>query len=444
MSRRISPTLMLLSGWLVGTATVCHAQGTTALPPAPEKAVADSHSIEDLNLIGGAASMPQFADSVLGTESRFRRAMFRRGTLFRVNVLPRFADNLLDSPVSAGEQAYVGQRPTLISGVNTIFTADLRQLHLARAQLNAGVGWRWSSWQPASPNTLAVTSLYVFKRWGDRRVELKAGYLPNDLEFVGLQVGGSTSTGAVGVYAVLPNEVGLSYFPLAAPSVNIRVRATRFMYYKMGAQRSLDAAGSQSTVTRNPTGLKVLVDGNRLLLVNEGGYLRASGANTPLVWFRTGYMRNSTPYTSAITNQKTAGNYCAFVLMDYQLSMPDAKAPTRGAFVGGTAMKVPADFNAYAQYFEARLYDRGVLASRPTDVLSFVASYRMHSRYFTDRLATQGKTIWRASPSFTGTYSIHATRGHYLSLGWSYVRGAALSPRVADSLTFTANWTLYL
>ena len=69
-----------------------------------------------------------------------------------------------------------------------------------------------------------MTSLYLFKRWGDRRVEMKAGYIGNDLEFVGLQVGGSTSTGAQGVYAVLPNEVGLSYFPLTAPSLNFRVR----------------------------------------------------------------------------------------------------------------------------------------------------------------------------------------------------------------------------
>ena len=388
--------------------------------------------------------MPQFADSALGAESAFRRAMFRQGTLFRINVLPRFAGNLLDGPVPASQQVYVGQRPTLISGVNTIFTADLRQLHLQHAQLNAGVGWRWSSWQPASPNTLAVTSLYFFKRWGDRRVEMKAGYLPNDLEFVGLQVGGSTSTGTVGVYAVLPNEVGLSYFPLEAPSLNVRVRAIRHTYFKTGAQRSLDAAGSQSTVDRNPTGLKLLVDGNRLLVVNEGGYQRASSANTPQVWFRAGYMRNSTLYTSKITGQQTAGNYCAYVLMDHQVSMPDPKAPTRGVFVGGTAMTVPAEFNAYAQYFEARLYQRGAFPWRPTDVLSFVASYRIHSKYFTDSLAAQGKTIWRTSPSFTGSYSIHATRGNYLSLGLSYVRGPALSPRVPDTLTFTANWNLYL
>jgi hypothetical protein len=60
------------------------------------------------------------------------------------------------------------------------------------------------------------------------------------------------------------------------------------------------------------------------------------------------------------------------------------------------------------------------------------------------RQAAQGKTIWRDSTSFTGTYTLHAARGNYLSLSLGYVRGPALSPRVADTLTFTANWSLYL
>ena len=89
-----------------------------------------------------------------------------------------------------------------------IFTADLRQLGLRQAQLYVGVAWKWSTRNPAAPNTFALSSMYLFKRWGDRRVELKAGYVTNDNEFVGLQIGGSTSTSALGVYAVLPNEVG--------------------------------------------------------------------------------------------------------------------------------------------------------------------------------------------------------------------------------------------
>jgi porin len=196
---------LLVVGVSLSASALCSAQGTPAQPSSPETPAAPKRSIEDLNLIGAAVTMPALSDSVLGVESDFRRALFSKGMLFRVNVVPRYSQNLLDGPVPAGQQVYIGQRPTFISGVNPIFTADLRQLHLRQAQLNVSFGWRYTNWKPAGPNTLAMTSLYFFKRWGNRRFEMKAGYLGNDLEFVGLQVGGSTSTGAQGVYAVLPN-----------------------------------------------------------------------------------------------------------------------------------------------------------------------------------------------------------------------------------------------
>jgi porin len=426
------------------TSAVGDAQGPTASPRAPESEAPVERSIEDLNLVGAAVTMPPFSDSVFGVDSGFRRALFRRGMVLRVNVVPRYSQNLLDGPAPSGQQVYIGHRPTFISGVNPIFTADLRQLGLRQAQLNLGFGWRYSSWQPAGPNTLAMTSLYLFKRWGDRRVEMKAGYIGNDLEFVGLQVGGSTSTGAQGVYAVLPNEVGLSYFPLTAPSLNVRLRGPGHTYLKTAAQRSLDAGGAQSTVDRNPTGFRFRPDGNGLLLIGEVGYHRPSSAGAPQAWLRAGYMRNSTLYTNRLTEQQESGNNCAYVLMDYQIRRPDPADPGRGLYLGGTAMTVPSEFNAYDRYYEARVYQRGTFASRPTDVFALVASYRGHSRYFTDGLLAQGKSVWRSSSSLTGTYTIHAWRGNYLSLSLGYVRGPALAPRVDDTLTFTANWSLYL
>jgi porin len=420
------------------------AQGATASGGAAPPEAPVERTIEDLNLIGAAVTMPAFSDTVLGVDSGFRRALFGHGMALRVNIVPRYSQNLLDAPAPSGEQVYIGHRPTFISGVNPIFTADLRQLGLRQAQLNVGFGWRYSSWQPAGPNTVAMTSLYFFKRWGDRRVETKAGYVGNDLEFVGLQVGGSTSTGAQGVYAVLPNEVGLSYFPLTAPALNLRLRGPRHSYLKTGAQRSLDAAGARSTVDRNPTGFRFLPDGNGLLAIGEIGYQRPSSPASHQAWLRAGYMRNSTLYTNRLTGQPESGNYCAYVLLDYQLSMPEAAAPGRGLYVGGTAMTVPSELNAYDRYYEARLYQRGTFPSRASDVVVLVASHRGHSRHFTNPLLAQGRTVWQSSSSLTGTYNLHFARGNYLSLSLGYVRGPALSPRVDDTLTFTLNWGLYL
>jgi porin len=444
---------LLTAAILLCAPALGRAQATAADPASPTAAARQEpastaadpgRSLEDLNLVGGAVTMPPFSDNVFGTDSGVRRALFSRGMALRVNVVPRFSQNLLDEPVPASQQVYIGHRPTFISGINPIFTWDLRQLGWHHAQLNVAVGWRYTTWKPAGPNTLAMTSLYLFKGWGDRRVEMKAGYLGNDVEFVGLQVGGSTSTGAQGVYAVLPNEVGLSYFPFTAPAFNLRLRTTTHGYVKTSAQRSLDAAGGVSTAERNPTGFRFRPAGNGLLLINEVGYQRPSTRAAPYFWLRAGYMRNSTRYLNRETGHQASGNTCAYVLADYQVGMPDPTAPSRGLFLGGTAMTVPSEFNAYDRYYEARLYQRGPFASRPTDVISLIASYRNHSRVVTNALAAQGLSVWRSSPSFTGTYTLHASPGNYLSLSLGYVRGPAITPRVKDTLTFTANWSLYL
>ncbi len=388
--------------------------------------------------------MPLISDSLLGTESGFRRTLFSEGVLLRANLLPRFSLNLLDGPVPANQQVYIGQRPTWITGLNPIFTADLRQLHLHNAQLNIGAAWRWTTWNPAGPKTIALSSLHLYKMWRDHLVEMKAGYIVNDTEFVGLQVGGSLATAAQGVYAVLPYQVGMSYFPLTAPSLNIRIRGPNRTYLKTGAQRSLDAAGGSATVARNQTGFRFIPKGDGLLLINEVGYQRASSPSARQTWFRAGYLHNSTLYPNKVTGRRESGNYCAYALMDYQLHRSEPQNPGHGLYVGGTAMVAPAKFNAYDRYYEARLYQKAPFRSRPDDVLSFVAAYRGHSKYVTSSLAAQGKTVWNCSPSLTGSYSMHVSRGNYLSLGLGYVRGAAITPRVADTITFTASWGLYL
>ena len=273
---------------------------------------------------------------------------------------------------------------------------------------------------------------------------MKVGYIGNDNEFVGMQVGGSLATGAQGVYAVLPYQVGMSYFPLTAPSLNVRVQGPKGTYLKVGAQRSLDAAGGVATGARNQSGFRFIPKGDGLLLINEVGYQRAARLTAHLTWIRAGYLRNSTLYTNRITGQKESGNYCTYLLADYQLQKSGDQNPGHGLYIGGTVMTAPSKFNYYDRYYEARLYQKAPFRLRPDDVLSFVAAYRGHSKYVTSSLEGQGKTVWHSSPSFTGSYSVHVSRGNYVTLGLGYVRGAAITPRVADTVTFTANWGIYI
>ncbi|MGB7548633.1 MAG: carbohydrate porin [Terracidiphilus sp.] len=387
--------------------------------------------------------MPPFSDSVIDVDSGFRRALLRKGLAFRVITGPQYTQNMLDAPVPADDQVYVGQRAFESMFVQPILSSDLRQLHLRRAQLYMGGVWNWASWNPAGPKSLQVWALYFYKEIGNDRLEVKAGYIANNMNFVGLFVGGSTATGAQGVYAVLPYEAGMSYFPLTAPSFNVRLRGPQNTYIKTAAQRSMDPNGGPTEVARNHTGFRFIPHGDKLVLINEVGYLRAASADAHQAWFRAGYIHNTTHYRNEATGQSESGNYCAYALMDYQLLQSGGEHPTQGLYVGGSFMTVPEKLDPYARYYEARLYKEAPFQSRPDDVFSVVASHTGYSKIFTGNLVTAGKTVWRAGTTVTGSYSLRASPGNYLSLGLSYDDGPAITPRVPNALNFIANWTLF-
>ncbi|MGO9436733.1 MAG: carbohydrate porin [Terracidiphilus sp.] len=436
--RRILASALLLCAGLLG-----NAQSNDTRQGLPDSPTPVEHSIEDLNYLGGDAAMPPFSDSVIDIDSGFRRALLRQGLAFRVITGPQYTQNMLDAPVPADDQVYVGQRAFESMFAQPILSADLRQLRLRRAQLYMGAVWNWVSWNPAGPKSLQVWALYFYKEIGEDRLEVKAGYVANNMNFVGLFVGGSTATGAQGVYAVLPYEAGMSYFPLTAPSFNVRIRGPKNTYIKTAAQRSFDPNGGPAEVARNHTGFRFIPHGDKLVLINEGGFLRAASTDAHEAWLRAGYIYNTTRYRNAATGQLESGNYCAYALLDGQLLKPDGEHPNHGLYAGGSFMIVPETMNPYARYYEARLYKEAPVRSRPDDVLSVVASRTGYSKVFTDNLVSEGKTVWRAGTTITGSYSLHASRGNYVSLGLSYVDGPAITPRVPNALNFIANWSLF-
>ena len=436
--RRILTTALILCAGILS-----NAQSNDASQGLPDSPTPAERSIEDLNYLGGDAAMPPFSDSVIDIDSGFRQALFRKGVAFRVITGPQYTQNVLDAPVPADQQVYVGQRPFGASFMQPILSADLRQLHLRNAQLYLGGVWNWVSWNPAGPKTIQLWALYFYKSFGEDRLEIKAGYIANNMNFVGLFVGGSTSTGAQGVYAVLPFEVGMSYFPLTAPSFNVRLRGPGNTYIKTAAQRSQDPNGGPTEVARNHTGFRFIPHGDKLVLIYEGGYLRAASPDAHEAWFRAGYIYNTTAYRNEATGRSESGNYCAYALIDDQVFKSSREHPKQGLYAGASFMTVPETMNAYARYYEGRLYKEAPFRSRPDDVLSVVASRSGYSKIFTDNLVSEGKTVWRAGTTVTGSYSLRASRGNYLSLGLSYVNGPAITPRVPNALNIIANWTLF-
>lgn len=438
-----TPKKMLTAVVLLCAGILSHAASSDASGGLPDSPTPVQRSIEDLNYRGGDASMPPFSDSIIPEDSAYRQGMFRNGLAFRLISGVQYTQNLLDGPVAADEQVYVGQRPFATAFAQPIFSWDLRQLHMKNAQLYMGAVWNWVTWNPAGPKTLQLWALYFYKEFGEDRVELKTGYIAHNMNFVGLFVGGSTATGTQGVYAVLPYEVGMSYFPLTTPAFDLRVNGPRHWYVKGAAQRSIDPNGGPTEVSRNHTGFRFIPHGDKLVTIGEGGFERAASADAREAWFRTGAIYNTTKYMNQATGQLESGNRCFYVLMDGQVQQTDREHPAHGVYLGGSFMTVPETMNAYSRYFEARAYKEAPFRARPDDVFAVVASRTAYSPVFTDKLVAQGKTVWRGGTTLTGSYVLHATPGNYVSLGMTYLYGPAITPRVPNGLTFLANWTWF-
>lgn len=433
----------MVAAFFCGVVICSRAQSGDENQTPPDRPAPEARSIEDLNYLGGAAALPLFSDSIIDVHSRFRQQMYRKGLALRVMAGPQYTQNMLDAPVAADEQVYVGQRQFASMFAQPILSWDMRQLNLRRAQLYVGAALQWASWRPAGPKTTQLWALYFYKEFARDRVELKTGYIAHNMNFVGLFVGGSTAAAAQGVYAVLPFEAGMSYYPLTAPALDLRVRATEHVYWKGAAQRSIDPEGGVREVERNHTGFRFIPRGDRLVLINEVGYQRAAAADLPQTWFRAGYIENTTGYTNARNGRVEPGNHCAYVLMDRQLHQSSREHPDRGVYVGGSAMAVPESKNAYAHYYEARLYKEAPFRARPSDMATVVASRTGYSSVITNNFVAGGKTVWRAGTTVTGSYSLRTGPGSYLCLGVGYLHGPAITPRVPSALTFTAGWNLF-
>jgi porin len=417
-----------------------NAQEQKASANLPNPAV---RSIENLNIPGGDAALPPLADSAINADSAFRQALWHHGAALRLINTVRYAQNTLQAPVSADQQVYVGQHPFEGEMINPILTWDLRQAGLKHAQFDLSGVWQWVSWEPAGPKAFGLWTLYLYKEFGRDRVEIKAGYNSNDIEFVGMQVGGSTASGVQGVYAVLPYEVGMAFFPLPAPQFNLKLNAPRRTYLKAGLQRSLDASGGPATEARNHTGLRFAPRGDKLLTIGEAGFRRPSSGSEPAIWFRAGYLHNSTRYLDFANGRHEPGNHAAFALMDAQLTKSNFEHPERGLYIGASAMTAASHFNAYDRYYEARLYTFAPFESRPRDVASLVSTYTGFSESLTDSLVANGSRVWRNSASLTASYNLHLAPGNYLSVGLSFVHGAAIKPRVDDAFIFAAVYTVF-
>ena len=81
-----------------------------ARPQPPDHAGSGSsgsgYSMAGLNQLGADVTMPPFSDSIVGSNTEFRRMLYSHGLMLRVLSVDSFAVNTLQAPVSAADQEY--------------------------------------------------------------------------------------------------------------------------------------------------------------------------------------------------------------------------------------------------------------------------------------------------------------------------------------------------
>lgn len=384
---------------------------------------------------------PPSSDSFLGDKGGWRSKLadhdmslaIRSTTVLNYDMLQNNPNN---------PQAYAGQKPTVQSySTYATLTAGLASWGLPNSKLILGgisFGSTWSASQGETELRPKIDKIAYYQSFNDKAVEIKAGYLVNYLEFIGVFTGGSPML-STGLSSLVPIEVGLSADPAPAPTFKITFNGPDGLYYKGGVQRSSSPFG-QEYQAGHDGGLNLKWSARRAkpLYINELGVSRQAGpGDQRMTWLRGGFIYNTSDYTR-FDDGKYKDNYGIFALGDYQVYQPYAFAPYRGVMLGASAFYADPDVNVISQYYEARLYTVGLFESRPDDGITFNVNHSGYSSKARDSVAYQDINTPAGQLQTTVSYSAHVMKGLYLSPNLSYVHHPAFGD-YNDALTVGLN-----
>jgi porin len=343
--------------------------------------------------------------------------------------------------VCAGNQTYFGQRPSYYAFNGIYLTYDLSRWGVPDGQFQVAGNIIASSDQSYQARGFQFTALAWYQTFLDKKIELRIGYYAQDVDLVGIFVGGNFAN-TFGVSASIPAEMGLAQSPTQTPMAKTIFHLTDTVYNTFAVSRSAPATGPTGNpivdeAHFNPTGLRFTIPGAGVLLVDEFGYQNAAAPGVPEMWLRFGDMYNTANFTNfaqlSNPNATIKGNSAIYFLADRQLwqqAPNSANTAYRGIYAGFSAMYSPPAEVAFSQYYEGRAYWYGPFDSRPTDMLSLVYTHNVFSHYLADQintanipLAAQGSDValaHHAANSVTVSYLAHLMPGIYLGLGAGY------------------------
>lgn len=333
------------------------------------------------------------------------------------NVLPDVARSY------KGQQQYNGQTFSYANYTLLGLTYDLSRYGIPDGQIFVAGQLSRVSWDPLGPDKLLLTQASYYQTFLDKRLELKFGYLANTWQYLNHYVGGALSTSVFGPSATVPILGGSSQNGAPAPGVDLKWNVDRNWYVQGGVQRSLNPDGILTEALYNPSGVAWTTPNAGALYLGEVGYQQAAAAGVNQTWVRTGGGYNTSKFKSYVDpGARVDYNYYLYFAADRQVWQIDpATSPGRGIYVGGSAMYAPPYANAISEYYEARLYARGLFDSRPYDLISLVYTDTVWGSDAINLSASAGNMVHRDSKAITLSYSARVMHGVNASIGVSYV-----------------------
>ncbi|MFJ4348707.1 carbohydrate porin [Pseudomonas sp. NPDC089401] len=374
---------------------------------------------------------PSVCESLLGDVGGLRSDLADHGIGLQLSWNPMGMYDLKGQ--NRNPQEYGGQNFTWNQSLSLNLTYDLERIGFSKgAQLTFNPQWQTSSYEAGYPRLNNVAILAVNQPLNDGRLELQYGFYPLIRQFYGMILGGNSASAALGPTSVIPVQVGLSLnAPTPAFDVTFRDSSKRW-YNHSSISRSMTPEGFLADVQKNPSGLKLRVDGANPIFVNEFGYKVQPTATSRSHWFRAGLIYNTSHYTYFKTQQPTDSNYGAYVANTVQLTTPNPGTP-QGLYLDTKASWAPEDRNAYHGDIQATLYDIGLFPGRPRDMTSLGFTRSFISKDFREALGQQGLEPADTITAVSLSHAFRVTKGIYWINGFTYQDNPTLVPKRGDA-----------
>ena len=405
---------------------------TYTIPPP----LGNAYALADqLKLRGWTVPLPGAADTLDQGLFGARNALAEKGISYFGFSTSTFQDNVLrhGHPPGANPslsqnsklEQYGGQLPTYTTADTIFLMYDLRRYGIPDGQISVGGSLLGTNWNPGDPDGIGVAQISYYQTLFNRRVEVKAGLLTNNLEYLGTQVGGSIANGLFGVSAAIPFETGQNLGSFPTPAVNVKVNFPEHVYTKFGVQRATSPDGLVTERLQNPTSVRFTVPNDGVLVIDETGYRVPPAPGQMSTWIRAAANYTSSRYRDFTLQQRRHNpNFGLYFLADRQLiqTAPNAGpgSAIRGIYAGVSAMYAPSYFNVFSQYYEARLYGFGLVPGRPFDFVSLVYNRNVFSEDLVRLTRSFGRLAHDNANTYTASYSAHVLHGVNLNLGVSY------------------------